>query len=176
MAAARATAMETAKVALAPRFPLLSVPSVSISSLSISTWFKPFLPVNASLIFVFTLFTAFCTPRPKYLVWASRSSTASNLPVLAPEGTDAFPAYLFPVMVSVRVIFASTVGFPRESKISRPQIPVICIVLFISAPIPRLVALNKYKDKNSICIVTTKRTCYTIAVLILLLGPNACRL
>ena len=122
--------MDTARVALAPRFPLLSVPSVSIRILSISTWFKPFFPQTASRILVLILFTAFFTPSPKYLVSPSRSSTASNLPVLAPDGTAAIPEYLLPVMVSVRTASASTVGFPLESRISLPCKFVICKYVF----------------------------------------------
>ncbi len=59
--------------------------------------------------------TALSTPFPKYTPLSpSLSSTASCLPVDAPEGTEALPVTSFSVSTS-----ASTVGFPLESKICR---------------------------------------------------------
>ena len=46
----------------------------------------------------------------------SRNSTASCSPVEAPEGTAARP-----MLPSARKTSASTVGFPRESRISLPM-------------------------------------------------------
>src|SRR5699024_10226472 len=46
----------------------------------------------------------------------SRSSSASNSPVEAPDG--AAPR---PTVPSASTTSASTVGFPRESRISRPE-------------------------------------------------------
>ena len=48
----------------------------------------------------------------------SRSSSASNAPVEAPDGTAARA-----IVPSSRPISTSTVGFPRESRISRATIP-----------------------------------------------------
>jgi len=64
---------------------------------------------------VLTDLTAFRTPLPPYRVLSpSRNSKASRLPVDAPEGTQA--KALTP---DDSVISTSTVGLPRESKISR---------------------------------------------------------
>jgi hypothetical protein len=57
---------------------------------------------------------AFSTPLPKYLLPPSRSSDASNAPVEAPLGTAARAC-----VPSSHSISTSTVGFPRESRISR---------------------------------------------------------
>src|SRR5262245_48676188 len=63
-----------------------------------------------------TLPTAFRTPLPPYrAVSPSRSSSASRSPVEAPEGTAARPN-----APPASVTSTSTVGFPRESRISRP--------------------------------------------------------
>src|SRR5436190_16293292 len=70
----------------------------------------------ASRIDVFTASTAFFTPLPRYRdLSPSRSSHASCSPVLAPEGTAARPTTPLSRMTST-----STVGLPRESRISRP--------------------------------------------------------
>ena len=128
-AAAFATARDTPNIALAPNLPLLEVPSNSNITLSIATWFKASIPKRASLISVFTLFTAFKTPFPKYLpLSSSLNSTASWLPVEAPDGTAALPFAPHSSITST-----STVGFPLESKISLPitsTIPVINIPPF----------------------------------------------
>src|SRR6476646_8305522 len=63
-----------------------------------------------------TLPTAFRTPLPPYRAASpSRSSSASRSPVDAPDGTAARPN-----APPSRVTSTSTVGFPRESRISRP--------------------------------------------------------
>ena len=64
-AAAFASARDTPKIAFAPRFDLLSVPSNFIIALSIPSWSKISLPCNASFKIEFTFFTAFKTPFPK---------------------------------------------------------------------------------------------------------------
>ena len=119
-AAALATAMDTASMALAPKLLLLSVPSVSRRILSIRICSRAFSPSKTLAIFSSIFFTACCTPRPKYLVSPSLSSTASNCPVLAPEGTAAIPFVHLPVSLSFTVTTAATVGFPLESRISLP--------------------------------------------------------
>src|SRR5215217_5261502 len=58
--------------------------------------------------------TALLTPLPPYRLSPSRSSTASKAPVDAPEGTAARPSE-----PSSRMTSTSTVGLPRESRISR---------------------------------------------------------
>lgn len=74
------------------------------------------IPVIVSLITVLIFSTALETPLPRYLLLSpSRSSRASNSPVDAPLG--AVPLETVP---SIRVTSASTVGFPRESRISLP--------------------------------------------------------
>ena len=119
-AAALATAMDTASMALAPKLLLLSVPSVSRRILSIRICSRAFSPSKTLAIFSSIFFTACCTPRPKYLVSPSLSSTASNCPVLAPEGTAAIPFVHLAVSLSFTVTTAATVGFPLESRISLP--------------------------------------------------------
>src|SRR6185437_183805 len=65
--------------------------------------------------------TALSTPLPRYrFLSPSRSSTASRVPVEAPEGTAALP-----VAPESRMTSASTVGLPRESMISRPRMAAI---------------------------------------------------
>ena len=66
-------------------------------------------------MFIFS--TAFKVPLPLYLSSPSRSSTASYIPVDAPDGTLAAP-----IVPSESITSALTVGFPLESKISNPQI------------------------------------------------------
>src|ERR1700692_1378357 len=67
-------------------------------------------------ISLLALATALRTPLPRnFDLSPSRSSSASCSPVEAPEGTAARPRAPFS-----RITSASTVGFPRESRISRP--------------------------------------------------------
>src|SRR6185312_11179088 len=81
-------------------------------------------PRIASQSSVFTCSTAFCTPLPKKR-WASpsRSSIASREPVEAPEGTAARP--IAPDSTSTS---ASTVGLPRESRISRARTSTMAVM------------------------------------------------
>ncbi len=61
-----------------------------------------------------TFLTAFSTPLPPYRdLSPSRNSIASYFPVEAPDGTAARPNAPFD-----KVRSTSTVGFPRESRIS----------------------------------------------------------
>ena len=70
---------------------------------------------------------AFKTPLPLYLFKSpSRSSTASLLPVLAPEGTEAWAVIFLSTSTS-----AKTVGFPLESRISFPIIDVIKFIFIL---------------------------------------------
>src|SRR5712671_6762467 len=74
--------------------------------------------MSAFAICVLTLATAFDTPLPRYRVLSpSRNSHASCSPVLAPLGTAARP-----IAPLSRCTSTSTVGFPRESRISRALI------------------------------------------------------
>ena len=76
---------------------------------------------------LFTLPTAFKTPFPIYLdLSPSLNSTASRSPVEAPLGTAALP--IIPLSISTST---STVGLPRESKISLPLTSII-VVIFIA--------------------------------------------
>ena len=116
VAAALAAAIDTAKIAFAPKFDLSAVPSASIIALSTAYVSEASNPMIASLIFVLIFSTAFVTPFPKYLSLSpSLNSSASNSPVDAPLG--AVPLATVP---STNVISASTVGFPLESRISLP--------------------------------------------------------
>ena len=108
MAAALAVAMDTARIAFAPNLDLSLVPSALRIAASI--------PIIASLMIVLIFSTAFVTPFPRYLdLSPSLNSRASNSPVDAPLG-----AVPLPTVPSTRYTSASTVGFPLESKISRP--------------------------------------------------------
>ena len=64
LAAALATAKETPRIAFAPNLPLLSVPSSSISFLSMAVWSNTLYPINSLAIISFTLATAVLTPLP----------------------------------------------------------------------------------------------------------------
>ena len=91
-AAAFAHAIDTPRIAFAPRFSLCSVPSNFISVSSILVCSYTFISNNAFSILLFTLLTAFFTPFPISLSWSlSRNSIASKLPVEAPEGTIETP-------------------------------------------------------------------------------------
>src|SRR5690606_14906800 len=73
---------------------------------------------------VFTLATAWSTPLPPYRFRSpSRSSSASPAPVEAPLGTAARPT-----VPSSSTTSASTVGLPRESRISRARMRVILLM------------------------------------------------
>ena len=88
-------------------------------------------PFKASAMVLLMFATAFRTPFPRYRAGSpSRSSRASRAPVEAPDGTAALPSAP-PAQTS-----ASTVGLPRESRISRPRTRVI------STSAPRLCSLT----------------------------------
>ena len=113
-APALATASDTPSIAFAPRFDLFGVSSNFIISSSICLCEYTSIPIIFLAIFLFTFSTAFCTPFPIYLVLSpSRNSTASKLPVDAPDGTAAFAFIPFSNSTST-----CTVGFPLESNIS----------------------------------------------------------
>ncbi len=79
-------------MALAPSLPLFGVPSSSIITRSIPAWSVTDMPVISFAMTSLTFSTARCTPLPRYRsASASRSSTASRVPVDAPEGTAARP-------------------------------------------------------------------------------------
>src|SRR4051812_36807709 len=104
-------------MALAPSFPLFGVPSAAIRARSSPTWSVASRPTATFASASLTLATALVTPLPPYrFLSPSRSSTASWIPVLAPEGTAARPS-----VPSARITSTSTVGLPRESRISRPR-------------------------------------------------------
>src|SRR6187401_433254 len=75
------------------------------------------MPRSASAIGPSTCATALRTPFPAYrFLSPSRSSSASRSPVDAPDGTAAVP-----LAPPDRTTVASTVGKPRESRISRAR-------------------------------------------------------
>jgi hypothetical protein len=116
--------METGRIAFAPKFDLLSVPSISSIFLSIFSCSKTFIPNISEEILFSIFFIAFKTPLPPYLSPPSLNSMASKSPVEAPLGTCA-QALIFLPKKFFAVISTSTVGFPLESKIS------IAFILFI---------------------------------------------
>src|SRR2546423_1466839 len=117
-AAARATARETPRIAFAPSSDLSGVPSRSSIFWSIAGWSVASKPTISGKIRSAMLSTAFSTPLPWYRSRSpSRSSTASKAPVDAPDGTAARA-----IVPSSSPISTSTVGLPRESRISRATI------------------------------------------------------
>src|SRR5271168_1033916 len=111
-AAAREAAMETARIALAPRRDLVGVPSSEIILWSRPRWSAASKPMTALASSPLALAAALSTPLPRYLVLSpSRSSSASCSPVDAPDGTAPRPN-----APPSRRTSASTVGFPRESR------------------------------------------------------------
>ena len=95
-------------------------------------------PFSAGAMTVLTLFTAFWTPLPrKRLLSPSRSSSASFSPVDAPDGTAARPRT--PLS---RVTSTSTVGLPRESRISRAQIFSMIIFLIYTSKLKLQINAN----------------------------------
>src|SRR5690606_8054975 len=113
-ARACASAIETARIAFAPRRPLLAVPSSALRCMSMSRC-RAGMPTTEAAISPLTAATACVTPLPSQRVLSpSRFSRASRSPVEAPEGTAARPQA--PVS---RRSSASTVGLPRESRICR---------------------------------------------------------
>ena len=80
-------------------------------------WSAASAPIRFGAITSITLATAFRTPLPpKRALSPSRSSTASLAPVEAPDGTAARPTD-----PSASTTSTSTVGLPRESRISRAR-------------------------------------------------------
>ena len=113
-ASARASAIETPTVALAPSLLLFGVPSRSIIAWSASASELQVRPRSRPAISPLTFPAAVSTPLPPYRpVSPSRSSTASRDPVEAPEGTPARA-----VVPSASCIVTASVGRPRESRIS----------------------------------------------------------
>ena len=120
-ARAWAAASETPRMAFAPSRPLAGVPSRAISAPSRARWSLTEVPLSACAISPFTAATAPRTPLPpNRCLSPSRSSTASCAPVEAPDGTAARPR-----APPVSVTSTSTVGLPRESRISRAWIAAI---------------------------------------------------
>ena len=109
-----AAASETPRIALAPSRPLFGVPSSSISVRSIAAWSVGVGARSAvgdlAVDVGDRLADALAAPPAP----PSRSSTASNSPVEAPDGTAARPRA--PPSSSTST---STVGLPRESRIWR---------------------------------------------------------
>jgi len=122
-------AKETPNMVFAPKLFLLSVPSNLINSSSIFLCSYTLKPINFFAIFLI-FSTGVKTPFPPYLLGSlSRSSHASKLPVEAPEGTMAVPQKPPSVITST-----CTVGFPLESKTSKPLIELIAKKSFINNP------------------------------------------
>ncbi len=100
----------------------MGVPSSSIIFASSPAWSVASKPARAAAISPFTLATAVVTPLPAQASPPSRSSTASNSPVEAPEGTAARP-----LAPDASTTSTSTVGLPRESRIWRAWIEEIAL-------------------------------------------------
>ncbi len=91
---------------------MFSVPSSVINVRSIKYWLSTFLFTKAGAIILLILFTAFLTLLPSKSPSLSLSSSASNLPVEAPDGTEAMP-----FSPENNLTSTSIVGLPRESRI-----------------------------------------------------------
>ena len=113
-AAAFAAASDTPRIAFAPSRALFGVPSSSIMRLSRPDWSSASIPATADAISPFTFATAPLTPLPAHADPPSRSSTASNSPVDAPDGTTARPD-----APDASATSTSTVGLPRLSSTCR---------------------------------------------------------
>ena len=97
---------------------------------STARWSSASSPQTASAISPLTLATACRTPLPEKRSPPSRSSTASRMPVEAPEGAMARPR-----APESRSTSASTVGLPRESRTSRP---ITCSMVLTTSLLGRL--------------------------------------
>ncbi len=106
--------------------------------LSMFAWSSTSSPVISGAIISFTFCTAFSTPLPLYLFSPSLSSSASCLPVDAPDGTCALPKAPDSVIQST-----SIVGFPLESRISLATISSIRLI-----PPPFLLYLYPLPDPS----------------------------
>ncbi len=95
-------------------------------------WSAASRPYRAGAIVSVTLATAPRTPLPpKRALSPSRSSTASWAPVEAPDGTAARPT-----APSARTTSTSTVGLPRESRISRASTASMSVFMRGPSPSP----------------------------------------
>src|SRR3972149_6891740 len=104
-------------MAVAPSRDLFAVPSSSISARSMAAWPPAAMPAIRGAIASCTFATAFSMPLPPYRDRSpSRSSSASWIPVDAPDGTLARPWAPLASVTST-----STVGFARESSTSRAR-------------------------------------------------------
>ena len=113
-AKARAQAIDTPVIALAPSRDLPGVPSREMSASSSCSRSSQSAERRRSAISPWTDSAAARTPRPPYRPGSpSRRSTASPLPVEAPDGTPARP-----LVPSEKVTATCSVGRPRESRIS----------------------------------------------------------
>src|SRR5260370_42294131 len=93
MAAARAAAMETARIALAPRRDFVGVPSREIILWARARWAAASRPEMVLAISLLALATALSTPLARYFdVWPSRGSRASWSPVGTREGAAGGPS------------------------------------------------------------------------------------
>ena len=110
-----AVAMETAKVAFAPKRVLFSVPSSAIRAWSKANWLSACDPINVFAISPLIWPTACMTSSPPNRAPPSRNSNASRVPLEAPAGAMALP-----FAPSCKVTSASTVGRPRLSQTRRP--------------------------------------------------------
>src|SRR5690348_3943860 len=115
--------METPSRALAPSRLLLGVPSRAIIAWSSPAWSNTSRPCSAGARMSCTFAMALKTDLPRYRFGSpSRSSSASNWPVDAPDGTVPRPRRPFSNTTSV-----SMVGLPRESKTWQAEMEAIFI-------------------------------------------------
>src|ERR1700674_3284902 len=135
MAAARAAAMETARMALAPRRDFVGVRSRA-------RWSAASKPVMDLAISLLAFATALSTPFPRYFdLSPSRSSRASCSPVEAPEGTAARPS-----APPSRITSASTVGLPRESMTWRAWTLTILVDMVVCSPV--LMRIDNFTEES----------------------------
>src|SRR5215204_7366176 len=130
-------------MALAPILDLLSVPSKSSIAWSTNRCSLASYPMSPGPSWSITPSTALLTPFPPKRASPSRSSTASKAPVEAPEGTAARPSE-----PSSRMTSTSTVGLPRESRISRAPMNSILAtsVAFPMSPRPAGHPIPEHRD------------------------------
>src|SRR5215831_6020472 len=108
------------------------------------------MPFRAGRILVVTFLTALLTPFPEYRFFSpSRSSNASCAPVDAPEGTAARP-----IAPPARITSTSTVGLPRESRISRARMLEIVFIVRFQVHKTR----GEDRGMSDTCRVTSERS------------------
>ena len=153
-AAARAAAIETARIALAPSFAFVRR-AVQLDHLA-DRWrllVRLRMPMHGRRDLLVDVLHGLARALAEVALGSlSRSSTASCSPVEAPDGTAARPTG-----PSARCTSASTVGLPRESRISRPMTLTISISFYSNTFGRRWTPIHADQDMVSAALPRTLR-------------------